>query len=200
MTEKIDNNALFKIGYGLYAVTTLDGKDNGLIVNTVMQVTNSPNRIAVAVNKQNFSHDTILKTGKMNVNCLSVEAPFSVFETFGFKSGKNTDKFENVDFWRSENGVAVLSKYINAFISLEVEKYFDLDTHGMFICTVTEAKTIVDKDTMTYTYYQDYVKPKKQTPKGYVCKICGYVYEGDTLPDDYICPICKHPASDFEKC
>lgn len=199
--NKNDLSALFKIGYGLYVVTSNDGaKDNGLIVNTVSQVTNTPNRVAVVINKQNYSHHVIKQTGKMNVNCLSTEAPFSVFESFGFRSGRNTDKFEGWDVLRSDNGLVFLPKYINAFMSLEVEQYMDLDTHGMFICSVTEARVISDRETMTYTYYQDKVKPKPQTEgkKGWVCKICGYVYEGDELPDDFVCPLCKHGPQDFE--
>ncbi len=197
----IDVSALFNIGYGLYVVTTNDGvRDNGLIVNTVTQVTNTPNRIAVTVNKANYSHDVILKTGKMNVCCLTTEAPFRVFEAFGFKSGRDTDKFEGCTPKRSENGLVYLPKFINSYISLEVEKYVDLDTHGMFICAITEAEVISDVETMTYSYYHKNVKPKpeKKKAKGYVCKICGYVYEGDPLPDDFICPICKHGKDDFE--
>ena len=197
-----DPSALFRIGYGLYVVTSHDGKkDNGLIVNTVTQVTNTPNRVAVTINKENYSHHVIRQTGKMNVNCLTVEAPFKVFESFGFRSGRNTDKFEGCEPLRSENGLVVLPRYINAFMSLKVESYVDLDTHGMFICSVTEARVLSDKETMTYTYYQDHVKPRPETEgkKGYVCKVCGYVYEGDTLPADFICPLCKHGAADFEE-
>lgn len=198
----IKNEALFKIGYGLYVVTCNDGKkDNGLIVNTVTQVTNTPNRIAVTINKANYSHHVIKQTGIMNINCLSVDAPFSVFEKFGFASGRNVDKFADGEQPRSDNGLVFLSRNINSFISLKVEQYVDLDTHGMFICEVTEARVLSDKDTMTYTYYQENVKPKPQTDgkKGFVCKVCGYVYEGDTLPDDFICPLCKHGAADFEE-
>ncbi len=198
----IDVSALFKIGYGLYVVTSNDGnRHNGLIVNTVTQVTNTPNRIAVTINKANYSHNVIKNTGIMNICCLSVEAPFTVFQNFGFKSGKDTDKFQDMPFWTSENGLAVPSQYVNAFISLKVEQYIDFDTHGMFVCTITEAKNITDKETMTYTYYQDNVKPKPQPQKkkGFVCKICGYVYEGEILPDDFICPLCKHGAADFEE-
>ena len=200
--NKNDLNALFNIGYGLYVVTSNDGnKDNGLIVNTVTQVTNSPNRIAVCINKQNYSHHVIKNTGIMNVNCLSTEAPFSVFEKFGFQSGRNADKFEGCSPLRSDNGLVFLPKYINAFMSLKVEQYIDLDTHGMFICTVTESRVISDKETMTYTYYQNNVKPKPETEgkKGWVCKVCGYVHEGDELPDDFICPLCKHGVADFER-
>ena len=200
--SKNDPSALFRIGYGLYVVTSHDGKkDNGLIVNTVTQVTNTPNRVAVTINKENYSHHVIKQTGKMNVNCLTVEAPFKVFESFGFRSGRNTDKFADCEPLRSDNGLVVLPRYINAFMSLKVESYVDLDTHGMFICSVSEARTLSDKETMTYTYYQEHVKPKPETEgkKGYVCKVCGYVYEGDTLPADFICPLCKHGAADFEK-
>ena len=199
--NKNDLSALFKIGYGLYVVTSHDGKkDNGLIVNTVTQVTNTPNRIAVTINKANYSHHVIKQTGKMNINCLTEEAPFSVFEAFGFVSGRNVDKFANCEPLRSDNGLVFLPRYINAFMSLKVEQYVDLDTHGMFICSVTEARVLSDKNTMTYTYYQNHVKPKPQTEgkKGYVCKICGWVYEGDPLPEDIICPLCKHGAADFE--
>ncbi len=199
--NKNDMTALFNIGYGLYVVTSNDGKkDNGLIVNTVSQVTSSPNRVAVCINKQNYSHHVIKQTGVMNVNCLSVEAPFSVFENFGFRSGRNADKLAGWEALRSDNGLIFLSKYINSFMSLKVEDYVDLDTHGMFICSVTEARVISDKETMTYTYYQNNVKPKPQTEgkKGWVCKICGYIYEGDELPEDFICPLCKHGAADFE--
>ncbi|MBQ7860745.1 MAG: flavin reductase [Clostridia bacterium] len=199
--DKNNLSALFNIGYGLYVVTCNDGKkDNGLIVNAVTQLTNSPNRIAVTINKTNYSHHIISQTKKMNVNCLSVEAPFKVFEQFGFVSGRNINKFKGSDVSRSDNGLVFLDSYINSFLSLEVESYVDLDTHGMFICHITEARVINDKETMTYTYYQNNVKPKPQTEdkKGFVCKICGYVYEGETLPEDFVCPLCKHPASDFE--
>ena len=197
----VDNTALFNIGYGLYVVTSNDGtKDNGFVCNTVCQVTNTPNRVAVTINKQNYSHDTIKATGKMNVNCLSTEAPFKVFEVFGFQSGRDVNKFEGCTPLRTENGLVCLPKYVNAVISLEVEQYIDLDTHGRFISAVTEAQNLSKVETMTYTYYQSNVKPKPQPAKkkGWVCKICGYVYEGDPIPSDFICPLCKHPASDFE--
>ena len=199
--NKNDLTALFCIGYGLYVVTSNDGKkDNGLIVNTVTQVTNTPNRIAVTINKANYSHHVIKSSGKMNVNCLSVDAPFSVFENFGFCSGRNTDKFKNQTVGRSDNGLVILPQYINAVMSLEVEQYVDLDTHGLFICKITEARHISDRETMTYTYYQNNVKPKPETEgkKGFVCKVCGYVYEGENLPEDFVCPLCKHGVADFE--
>ncbi len=199
--NKNDLTALFHIGYGLYAVTTNDGKrDNALIVNTVTQVTSTPNRIAVTISKENYSHHVIRQTGIMNINCLTVETPFSVFEDYGFRSGRNVDKFAGVTTHRSDNGLVVLPRYINSFMSLKVEDYVDLDTHGMFICSVTEARVFSDVETMTYTYYHENVKPKPETEgkRGYVCKICGYVYEGDVLPEDFICPLCKHGAQDFE--
>ena len=199
--NKNDLTALFKLGYGLYVVTSNDGeKDNGLIVNTVTQLTDNPNRVAVNINKENYSHHIIKKTGVMNVNVLSVDAPFALFENFGFQSGRQADKFAHWKTYRADNGLPFLAQYINAFLSLQVEQYVDLGTHGMFICTVTEARVISDKPTMTYAYYQENVKPKPQTEgkKGFVCKICGYIYEGDTLPDDFVCPLCKHGAADFE--
>ena len=199
--DKNDLSALFNIGYGLYVVTSNDGKkDNGLIVNTITQVTSTPNRIAVTINKENYSHHVIKQTGIMNVNCLSTDAPFKVFETFGFQSGRAVDKFENQEVLRSDNGLVFLPRYINSFMSLKVEQYMDLGTHGMFICSLTESRVISNVPTMTYTYYHENVKPKPDTEgkKGFVCKICGYIYEGETLPSDFICPLCKHGAEDFE--
>lgn len=201
LANKNDMTALFRIGYGLYVATSNDGKkDNGLIVNTVTQLTDTPNRIAVNINKANYSHHVIKQTGVLNVNCLSVDAPFSVFQQFGFQTGRSVDKFAGQKVYRSDNGLVFLDKYINAFMSLKVEQYVDLGTHGMFICSVTEARVMNDLDTMTYTYYQKNVKPKPETDgkKGFVCKVCGYIYEGDELPDDFICPLCKHGAADFE--
>ena len=199
---ELDPKALFKIGYGLYVVTSNDGKkDNGLIVNTVTQLTDTPLKVAVNINKLNYSHDVIRKTGILNVNCLNQETPFAIFQQFGFVSGKDKDKFAGEEVvLRSENGLRVLPNYVNAFFSLKVEQYVDLGTHGMFICSVTESKTINNIETMTYNYYQANVKPKPETKKkGYVCKVCGYVYEGDTLPEDIVCPLCKHGAADFEE-
>ena len=200
--DKHDLTALFNIGYGLYVITSSDGKkDNGLIVNTVTQVTNTPNRIAVCINKDNYSHHVIKQTGIMNINCLSQDAPFSVFQNFGFQSGRSADKFAGQEILRSDNGLAFLPMYINSFMSLKVDDYVDLDTHGMFICSVTESRVISHVETMTYTYYQHNVKPRPETEgkKGWVCKVCGYVYEGDELPEDFVCPLCKHGAADFER-
>ncbi len=199
--NKNDLTALFNIGYGLYVVTSNDGqKDNGLIVNTVTQVTNTPNRIAVTINKQNYSHHVIKQTGVMNVNCLDTGAPFALFQNFGFQSGRTADKFQGMEELRSDNGLRFLPRYINSFLSLKVDSYVDLDTHGMFICSVTEARVMSDAQTMSYTFYQEQVKPKPETEgkKGFVCKVCGWVYEGEELPDDIVCPLCKHGAADFE--
>ena len=199
--NKNDLNALFNIGYGLYVVTSNDGtKDNGLIVNTVSQVTDTPQRVAVTINKANYSHHVIKQTGKLNVNCLDTTAPFSIFQTYGFQSGRTVDKFAGVEEMRSDNGLRFLPRHINSFMSLKVEEYVDFGTHGMFICSITESRVISANETMTYTYYQNHVKPKPETKgkKGYVCKICGWVYEGDPLPDDIVCPLCKHGAADFE--
>ena len=199
--NKNDMSALFNIGYGLYVVTSNDGsKDNGLIVNTVSQVTDSPNRIAVTINKQNYSHHVIKQTGILNVNCLDTTAPFDVFQNFGFQSGHNTDKFAGIEELRSDNGLRFLPRHINAFMSLKVENYVDLGTHGMFICSITEARVISPKESMTYAYYHANVKPQPETEgkKGFVCKVCGWVYEGEELPEDIICPLCKHGYADFE--
>ena len=202
-SNTIDTKSMFKIGYGLYVLTTReDLKDNGCIINTAVQLTSDPLRVAVTVNKQNYSHWVLMRTGKCNVNCLSEATPFSEFTRFGFASGSDTNKFPQGVPMRSLNGIAVLPQYCNAFFSLAVEQYIDLDSHGMFICTVTEAKVLSDGETMTYSYYHKNVKPKPEkkadSPKGYVCKIYGYVHEGETLPEDFVCPLCKHGASDFE--
>ena len=197
----IDPTALFNIGYGLYVVTTKDGeKDNGLIVNTVTQLTDTPNRVAVTINKRNYSCDLASKTGLLNISTLSQDAPFKLFQHFGFQSGKDVDKLAGFKHaQRSNNGLLFLDKYANSYISCKVINQLDLQTHVMFICDVTQCVKLSDKETMTYTYYHKNVKPKPETEKkGYVCKICGYVYEGEELPDDYICPLCKHGVQDFE--
>ena len=202
ISKKTDTKALFNVGYGLYVVTSNDGeRDNGLIVNTVTQVTNTPNRIAVTINKDNYSHHVIKNTGKMNVCFLTTEAPFKVFEAFGFVSGRTVDKFKDCTPPRSDNGLVYLPKYINSYISLDVVDYVDLGTHGMFICSITESRVISDKESMTYAYYHKYVKPKPavENKKGYVCKICGFIHDEETIPEDFICPICGHGREDFEK-
>ena len=203
--KKTDPSALYQIGYGLYVVTTRDGeKDNGCIINTVMQITGNPLLVAVGINKQNYTCDIVSKTGKLNVNCLTQDTPFEVFRNFGYQSGRNADKFESVKYRRSDNGLIVLSEHVGAFLSLTVEQSMNLGSHMLFLCSVSESEVIAKTENMTYAYYQSHVKPKpqaqpqEQKKKGYVCKICGYVYEGDTLPDDFVCPICKHGAEDFE--
>lgn len=197
----MDNKALYKIGYGLYVITSSDGvKDNGMICNTVTQVASDPLLISVSINKANYSHDLIKKTGKMNVHAISEVAPFELFKRFGFVSGRDVDKFNHDLMVRTDNGLPLVTTYTNSVICLNVRDYVDLGSHGLFICTVEDAKVFSDKETMSYAFYQKNVKPKTQPKKkGYVCKICGYVYEGDELPEDFICPICKHPASDFER-
>ena len=200
--RKNDMTALFRLGYGLYVITTNDGnRDNGCIVNTVTQVAENPNRLAVCINKNNYTDHIISKTKKLNVNCLSEEAPFSVFERYGFKSGRTVDKFEGLQVKRTNNNLVVLPQYINAVMSLQVESSIDLGTHNMYICTIEEARVISNVNTMTYTYYQNNVKPKVETEgkKGWVCTVCGYVYEGEEIPEDFICPLCKHGVKDFEK-
>lgn len=201
MSEKINPTALFNIGYGLYIVTAKENdKDNGCIVNAVTQLTDKKLRVAVTINKQNLTHDMVKNTGIMNVNCLTEETPFEIFEYFGFQSGRNVEKFVTPNLHRSENGLVIQPNYSNSFFSLKVEQEVDLDSHTLFICEVTEAKVLSDKPTMTYAYYHKNVKPKpEKKSKGWVCTICGYVYEGEELPDDFICPLCKHGKDAFEK-
>ena len=200
MNNMYDVGALFKIGYGLYVVTASDesGHDNGCIINTVFQVSDTPHRIVVCINKLNLTHDLVRNGGKLNVNCLTVDTPFSVFQNFGFRSGRDADKFDGVEFYRSSNGLAVLKDCINACISLDVEEYIDFGTHGMFVCSVSDAVVVSESSSLTYDYYQKYIKPMRRAKAHYVCRICGYVYEGDELPDDFICPTCKHGADAFE--
>ncbi len=196
-----DANAVFNIGYGLYVITSNDGnKDNGMICNTVVQLTVDPVRILVSINKANYSHDVIKESGIMNVCPISESAPFAIFERFGFKSGRDTDKFDGCAFLRSENGLTVPTDNINSYMSLKVESYQDIGTHGIFICTMTESGNLTKEPTMSYAYYHANVKPKKKpaAKKGFVCKICGWEYEGETLPADIVCPVCKHGAADFE--
>ncbi len=201
MSDKINPTALFNIGYGLYIVTAKEGdKDNGCIVNAVTQLTDKKLRVAVTINKQNLTHDMVKNSGIMNVNCLTEETPFEIFQYFGFQSGRNVEKFVTPNLHRSENGLVIQPNYSNSFFSLKVEQEVDLDTHTLFICEVTEAKVLSDKPAMTYTYYHKNVKPKpEKKSKGWVCTICGYVYEGEELPDDFICPLCKHGKDAFEK-
>lgn len=209
----MDSTAFFKLAYGLYVVTTRKGDwDNGMICNTVVQVTAKPERVAVTINKSNWTHDVIKETGLMNVCALAESASFDIFKRFGFQSGRDVEKFDGFPLKRGANGLALLDRDCTAVFELKVESYTDLGTHGMFVCAVTDAKTLSDASTMTYEYYHANVKPKPAKPaadaaskasssakkKRWFCKICGYVYEGDELPADFVCPWCKHPASDFE--
>ena len=199
----MDIKALFKISYGLYVVSSHeDGKDNGCIINTFSQVTDTPLRVSVTVNKLNLTHDMIKNTGNFVVSVLSTSVPFIAFQNFGFRSGRDADKFEGVRSVRGENGVLRLADNVNAFVSGKVVSEVDLGTHTMFVADVTAAEILSSEDSMTYTYYQSFVKPKPQPPKetekkGWRCPICGYVYEGEELPEDFVCPLCKHGASEF---
>lgn len=199
----MNNAAMFQLTYGLFVLTAKDGeKDNGCIINTVQQVTSTPNRISIAVNKNNYTHDMIIKTGEFNVSILSEEVPFDIFKHFGFQSGRDTDKFAEFDaFDRSENGIAYLNKYANAFLSGKVVQTVDLGSHTLFIADVTDGEVLSSVPSVTYAYYHKNIKPQPQATKakGWRCKICGYIYEGEELPADFICPICKHGAADFER-
>ena len=198
----MDNQAFFKLSYGLFVLTARqDGKDNGCIINTVMQVTDQPKRIQIAINKQNYTHDMIAATGEFNVSVLSQDAVFWVFQHYGFQSGRDVDKFENIPEARTENGIRYIEGCTNAVLSGKVIQSIDCGTHTLFLADVTEAKVLSSEPSMTYQYYFDHVKPKPQpAPQAkWVCKICGYVYEGDPLPPDFICPWCKHGPEDFEK-
>ena len=197
----MDNNVMFKISYGLYVLTAKDGeKSNGCIINTLEQVTTTPNKVTIAVNKSNYTHDMILKTGRFNASILSEKADFDTFKHFGFQSGRDVDKFSNYPAEISENGIPYITKGTNGFISAEVISTVDLGTHTLFVANVTDGKVLSDDSSATYDYYHKHIKeaPQKKL-KGWVCKICGYVYEGDELPDDFVCPLCKHGAADFEK-
>ena len=198
----MDNNALFKLSYGLFVLTARqDGKDNGCIINTAIQITDTPKQIQVAVSKQNLTHDMILQTGVFNVSVLSQDAVFWVFQHYGFQSGRDTDKFASIPEARTENGLRYIEGCTNAVISGKVTHTVDCGTHTLFIADVTDAKVLSQVPSMTYQYYFDHVKPKPEPAKqeSWVCKICGYVYEGAELPADFICPWCKHGAEDFEK-
>ena len=204
----MDNKALYKLSYGLFVLTATDGqKDNGCIVNTAIQAASSPNTMSICLNKDNFTHDMIVKTKSFNVSVLSVNATFDLFKHFGFQSGRDVNKFDIFnDFERADNGVPYITRGTNACFSVRVDKCIDLGSHSMFIGEITDMKVLSDAPSATYDYYQNNIKPKPQavakTPDGQTvwrCKICGYEYVGEELPDDFICPICKHPASDFEK-
>jgi len=206
--EKLSNDAITKIGYGLYVLIAREGeKDNGCIVNVVAQLTSSPMQMMISVNKQNLTHDMILRTGRFNVCCLTEHTPMKVFQHFGFQSGRDVNKFEGCDVeMRSSNGLLYLPKYTNAYLSGQMNYAKDLGTHTLFIADITEAVHLSDDPSLTYAYYQEHIKPKPAATaqpsaggkKKWVCEVCGYVYEGDELPPDFICPWCKHPASDFK--
>ncbi len=204
-TTAIDNKAVFSLSYGLYVLTTNNGaKDNGCIINTAQLLTDNPKRMTIAVNKANYSHDTVMKTKAFNISILTEEVPFKVFEHFGFKSGREVDKFADYsNVKRSSNGLLYLSQYTNAYISAKVLTTYDYGTHTLFVAEIQEAQALSDNTSVTYDYYFKHIKPKPQLTKeptdGYVCKVCGYVYEGTSLPADYVCPLCKHGVDDFEK-
>lgn len=201
MQFNIDKSSLFKLSYGLFVLTAKEnGKDNGCIINTVMQITDNPKRIIIGLNKANFTHDMIVNTGEFNISILTTETNFDIFERFGFASGRDTDKFNGFNaVKRSENGLLYTTDTTNAFISGKVVSSVDCGSHTLFVADITEGKTLSDKPSVTYQYYFDNIKPKpqNQNKKGFVCKICNYVYEGDVLPADFICPICKHGVEDF---
>ena len=202
----MDKKSVYKLSYGLFVLTASEGdRDNGCIVNTVIQLTSDPMQIAVTVNKGNLTHDMIKNTGKFNVSVIDNTAPFELFKHFGFQSGRDSMKFGTPDSYKfapkyADNGLLYVSAYANAFMSGKVVKEIDLGTHTMFVAQMTDGEVLSDKPSMTYEYYQANVKPRPEKKKtGWVCKVCGYVYEGDVLPDDFVCPICRHGAADFEK-
>ncbi len=202
----MDPKAMFKLSYGLFVLTAREGeKDNGCITNTAIQVTVEPNCITVAVNKANYTHDMVLRTGKFNVSILSQDASFDTFKHFGFQSGRDVDKFDGYTACRrTENGIYIITEGTNAYISAEVIQTVDLGTHTLFIAKVTDLDVLSSTSSATYEYYQNNIKPKPQAPAAgsktvWRCTVCGYIYDGDPIPDDFICTLCKHPASDFEK-
>ena len=197
----MDDNAMQKLSYGLFVVTAHEGgKDNGCITNTVSQVTIKPNRITLAVDKSNYTHDMIVRTGKFNVSILSEDASFDAFKHWGFQSGRTIDKAAGIEFSRADNGVIYITSGVNAVLCAKVDNTIDLGTHSLFIASVEEAFCLNETPSATYTYYHEHIKPAPEKPKkkGWICVICGYIYEGEILPEDYICPLCKHPASDFK--
>ncbi len=198
----MDNKVMYNLTYGLFVLTAKDGdKDNGCIVNTVSQVTTSPNRIIVAVNKSNFTHDMILKTGEFNVSILSENSSFDTYKHWGFQSGRDTDKLAEITYSRAENGIVYITEGVNTYMCAKVVETMDLGTHTLFLADVTDGAVLSDDASVTYAFYQKNIKPAPnaapEKKKGYVCTVCGYIYEGEPLPEDFICPWCKHPASDF---
>lgn len=201
----MDTKAMYKLTYGLFVLTTKQGdKDNGCIINTAIQAASDPNQMSICVNKANYTHDLIKESGKFNVSVISEDAKFELFKRFGFQCGKNIDKFESFEsgYAAAENGIRYIVDGTNAYFSVNVDKTVDLGSHTMFVGQIQDMTVLSDTPSATYTYYQKSIKPapkKEEGQKGWRCKICGYVYEGEDLPADFICPICKHPASDFEK-
>ena len=198
----MDKNALFKLSYGLYVLTAREGdKDNGCIINTCSQLTDEPLQIQISVNKQNLTHDMVKNTGVFNISVLTQEATFWIFQHYGFQSGRDVDKFANLPEARTANGIRFVEGCTNAVLSGKVIQTVDCGTHTLFIADVTEAKVLDNAPSVTYQYYFDHIKPKPEPAQQgkWVCKICGYVYEGDTLPPDFICPWCKHGVEDFER-
>ena len=205
----MDNKAMYKLSYGLFVLTAKEGeKDSGCIINTAIQAASSPNQISICVNKANYTHDMIMNTREFTVSVISQKASFDLFKHFGFQSGRDVNKFENFDKCaRGANGILYITEGTNAFISVKVDKTEDLGSHTMFVGEITDMEVLSDDRSATYEYYMENIKPKPQPAAEekkegkvvWVCRICGYVYEGEELPEDFICPICKHPASDFEK-
>lgn len=197
--------AFFQLSYGLYvAATKSDNKMNGCIINTVTQVTDQPKQIVIAINKENLTCELIQKSGIVSISVLSETAPFSLFQHFGFQSGRETDKFVDVPFALTKQELPYLTEHTSAYFDCKVVHSYDLGTHMLFLASVTDADVISDKWAMTYSYYHEYVKPKPSSKpnepvKGWRCTVCGYVYEGEELPPDFICPWCKHGIEDFEK-
>ena len=203
----MDNQALFKLSYGLFVLTARDGeKDNGCIINTAIQAASTPNQLSICVNKANYTHDMIVKTGIFTVSILTQKASFDIFKRFGFASGRDVDKFADyAECKRGENSVYYITEATNAYISVKVSKTEDLGSHTMFVGEITDMEVLSEEPSVTYAYYFQHIKPKPEASAPpsdktvWRCKICGYEYEGEDIPEDYICPICKHPASDFEK-
>lgn len=202
----MNKKAMYKLSYGLFVLTSaLEGKDNGCIINTASQVTSEPNRISIAVNKANYTEELIRKSGRFNISVLSKKADFDLFKRFGFQSGRNTDKFADfLECKRSENGLYYVTAGTNAYLSATVKQAIDLDSHTLFIASTDDMEILSDTSSATYAYYQSHIKPKPEQPTSsgktvWKCAVCGYTYEGEELPTDFICPLCKHPASDFEK-
>ena len=203
---QFDSKVLRNFSYGLFVLTARDGdKDNGCIINTAIQAASEPLRISIAVNKANYTHDMVVKTSRFNLTFLSEKAEFSAFQRYGFQSGRDTEKMAGITFGRAENGIAYITEGANAYLSCSVVQTVDLGSHTLFIAEVTGGEVLNNDPSVTYAYYFEHIKPKKEAPKteeppkkGWICTICGYIYEGENLPVDFVCPICKHPASDFE--